>query len=86
MLAESTLTSKGQITIPKIIRDRLKLQPGAKVIFTIEGDKVEMSSASGNILDWYGAIKVSETQDLDSIRAQTQALRAEEVAHEAGSD
>lgn len=31
----STLTSKGQITIPKTVRDALRLQPGAQVEFAI---------------------------------------------------
>lgn len=31
----TTLTSKGQVTIPKHIRDELQLQPGAAVEFTV---------------------------------------------------
>lgn len=32
-----TLTSKGQVTIPKAIRDHLGLKPGNKVEFEIDG-------------------------------------------------
>jgi antitoxin PrlF len=32
----STVTSKGQITIPKAIRDRLRLQPGHRVEFQVD--------------------------------------------------
>ena len=32
---ETTLTSKGQATIPKHIRDSLRLQPGCKLIFDV---------------------------------------------------
>jgi AbrB family looped-hinge helix DNA binding protein len=32
-----TLTSKGQVTIPKAIRDHLGLKPGSKVEFEIDG-------------------------------------------------
>ncbi len=35
---ESALTSKGQITIPKAIRDQLNLAPGDKVKFFIQPD------------------------------------------------
>jgi len=35
---ESAITSKGQITIPKAIRDQLNLAPGDKVKFFIQPD------------------------------------------------
>ncbi len=35
-MAVSTVTSKGQITIPKEIRDRLKLMAGHRVEFYVE--------------------------------------------------
>jgi antitoxin PrlF len=34
-IAASTVTSKGQITIPKQIRDRLRLEPGHRVEFEV---------------------------------------------------
>ena len=34
----TTLTSKGQVTIPKRIRDELQLLPGAAVEFSVNGD------------------------------------------------
>ena len=37
-MAQATLTSKGQITIPKSIRDSLHLQAGDKIEFTITSD------------------------------------------------
>jgi antitoxin PrlF len=32
---ETTLTSKGQVTIPKHIRDSLNLEPGCKLVFDV---------------------------------------------------
>ena len=37
-MPEATLTTKGQVTIPKAVRDHLKLETGARVDFVIEGD------------------------------------------------
>ena len=34
----TTLTSKGQVTIPKQIRDALNLEPGSLVEFTVNRD------------------------------------------------
>ena len=37
---KATLTSKGQLTIPKGIRDRLGVKPGDRLLFETEGDSV----------------------------------------------
>ena len=34
-MAATTVTSKGQVTIPKHIRDSLSLAPGSKLIFAV---------------------------------------------------
>jgi antitoxin PrlF len=34
----TTITSKGQVTIPKHIRDALKLEPGNAVDFSVNGE------------------------------------------------
>ena len=38
-MISATITSKGQITIPKSVRDALGLQEGHQVVFIIEGDR-----------------------------------------------
>lgn len=37
-MAESTITSKGQITIPKVVREQLHLETGDTVYFDIRED------------------------------------------------
>lgn len=41
-MSKSTLTSKGQLTIPKNVRDRLGLRPGDQMVFELEGDSVRL--------------------------------------------
>lgn len=40
---QATITSKGQVTVPKAVRDRLNLRPGDKLEFLLEdGDAVRL--------------------------------------------
>jgi AbrB family looped-hinge helix DNA binding protein len=41
-----TLTSKGQVTIPLEIRERLGLTPGTRVRFDVVGDSVRLRKAA----------------------------------------
>lgn len=54
----ATVTSKGQITIPKEIRDRLKLRKGARVRFTEHADgTVTLRAQARSLLDLTGSVK-----------------------------
>lgn len=44
-ISVGSMTSKGQITIPKEIRDRLDLSEGDKVIFVIEDGQATIRKA-----------------------------------------
>ncbi len=39
---KATLTSKGQLTVPKEVRDRLDLKPGDGFLFEVEDDAVRL--------------------------------------------
>lgn len=41
-----TLTSKGQVTIPQEIREKLGLLPGTRVVFDVVGDSVRIRKAA----------------------------------------
>ncbi|MCL5960146.1 MAG: AbrB/MazE/SpoVT family DNA-binding domain-containing protein [Chloroflexi bacterium] len=41
-MSTATITSKGQITLPKSVRDALGLREHDQVIFLVEGDKATM--------------------------------------------
>ena len=40
--ADSAITSKGQVTIPKALRQQLGLARGSRVTFTLVGDHLEV--------------------------------------------
>jgi AbrB family looped-hinge helix DNA binding protein len=77
-----TLSSKGQITIPKSIRERLRLKPGDRINFVVRGDTVSLEPAAGSILEWYGALPVDAPQDLKAVHEQTMNYVAAETAAE----
>jgi len=45
------ITTKGQVTIPKEIRDKFGVKPGNNVEFVVEDDRVYLVFRKGNILD-----------------------------------
>ena len=45
-IAIAKVTSQGQITIPADIRKLLGVQPGGKVVFIQDGDRVMMANAT----------------------------------------
>lgn len=55
---ESTMTSKGQITIPKAVRERLNLEPGDKVYFDIQDNgTVSMVACNEPVEKLFGFLK-----------------------------
>ncbi|HOE00492.1 MAG TPA: AbrB/MazE/SpoVT family DNA-binding domain-containing protein [Kiritimatiellia bacterium] len=56
-MVTGTLTSKGQITIPKSIRDSLNLQTGDRLAFSLVGDKQALlQPITTSVDDVYGVL------------------------------
>ena len=56
-MATSTLTSKGQTTIPKAVRRHLGLKPGDKIRFLVEDDgRVMLLPATLHLRDLRGSL------------------------------
>lgn len=70
---KSTVSSKGQITIPAEARDRLGLEPGTAVVFEIVegGVLIRKGSPEGHPVDrLYGVLRLPQRVDtlLDEMR------------------
>ena len=58
MTTDATLTSKGQTTIPKEIRDSLGLKPGDRMTFTLMPDgTVVMRVKTRSVMDLAGLLR-----------------------------
>ncbi len=55
----STLTSKGQTTVPREVREALNLEVGAKLTWEIRGGNVAVTSDRPAFYRWEGFIKNS---------------------------
>ena len=72
------LTSKGQVTVPKEIRDALDLHEGDQVVFRVEGRRAVLARTP-DFLDLAGTVSVPLAKrgtPWDEVRRATRATRA----------
>lgn len=78
---DSVMTRKGQVTIPKSIRDRLGMKEGEKVLFVMRGEEVVLKVVRGTILDLRGSVQPSaHPEDFEKIRQSVKQTVAKKVA------
>ena len=58
----STISSKGQTTVPVAIRRSLDLHPGDAIAYRVEGDKVSICKAAKIDLGWAKALEQTLTE------------------------
>ena len=77
-----TVTSKGQVTLPKQIRDALGIQPGSEVEFELEdGRAILRKSIKGEVLTrWEGYLR--DQLPADSVDEMMESLRGERLSDE----
>ncbi len=64
----STVTSKGQTTIPKEVRKFLHLKPQDTIVYIPDGKRVFLTPISGTIMDLKGIVKRSAKKPIDFIK------------------
>jgi antitoxin PrlF len=78
MDAAAKLTSKGQVTIPKAVRDALALKEGDEVIFRVEGNRALLAKTP-NFLTLAGTVRVPAAKRnvaWDEVMHRTKTARA----------
>lgn len=65
-MAESTITAKGQTTVPAEVRERVKAGPGTRLVWTVMPDGTLIVRAkTKSILKLAGTLKVSKGKRVD---------------------
>lgn len=79
----ATLTSKGQLTIPKAVRDLLHLHTGDRLAFVVHGDtEAVMKPVTKSVDDVYGRLhsagqaSLSLAQMKDAVAARMKARKS----------
>ena len=83
------LSKKGQVTIPKAIREKLKIDREGGVLFLVEDDEVKLKGIPGGEIDKLaGSLKkYAKTHvPLDKVRKEIKGKIADEAAREGLSD
>lgn len=77
----STLTSKGQVTVPAPVHRALGLPPQDKVVFHIVEGQVLVESLPMTLEEAFGSVPpLHEPEDFQAIRAIAREERAERVS------
>ena len=79
----TSMTKKGQVTIPIEVRKALGLQPRDRVVFEIQGREATIRPASVDLLAGFGAVRPKERpEDFKRMRREMEEGIAEEVVTE----
>ncbi len=80
----TTITEKGQVTIPQELRRMLDLSPRDKVRFQVVNGAVQISKASSRLLAGFGAVTPQQKpENFQETRQDFEKGVAREVASEA---
>ncbi len=76
-MATATITSKGQVTIPKSVRDRLKIGPGDRLEFIVERNgRVSIVPATVSLRSLVGALRPASRRRV-SVEDMNRAIEEE---------
>ena len=80
----TTVTQKGQVTIPGELRKALNIRPKDKIAFELTDGEVRLRPMRSRLTAGYGAVKPkTKPEDFRGMRRQVQEEWGEEAAREA---
>ena len=85
MVATSRVGRRGQITLPRAVRQMLGVDEGDRVAFVRQGEVVVIQPLSLTLRDVRGSVAVSGQQDFEAIRDAVRAARGQSEERGDGS-
>lgn len=83
VMHKSALTRKSQITLPRKVREILKVGPGDQVSFQIDGSEVKVVAVPSLLEENFGKVKLKRMpEDFRKLRKDFEKGVAEEVLKE----
>ena len=67
---------RGQITLPREVRERLHLLEGQRIAFVVKGEDITLQPLTATLRDLRGSVQIDGPQDFDAVRQAVKELRA----------
>ena len=83
-MIESTMTDKGQTTVPKQVRDALGIKPRQRLQWDLETNGTVVVRPEPSALDLFGSLKT--TKRFPGIKEEKAAVRKSVATHAARED
>ncbi len=83
VMQSSRVGRRGQLVLPRDVRQLLQLSEGDSVLFLRRGNEVVLKPITKTLLDLEGSIPVDGPQDFDAVRKTVMEERAEQIARRA---
>lgn len=80
MSLTAKIGKRGQMTLPRDVRTRYRLEEGQSVAFVVKNGELTLVPLRKTLFDFKGAVRPKETSDIVAIREQVAADQAERVA------
>jgi AbrB family looped-hinge helix DNA binding protein len=79
-MSATRIGRRGQIVLPKEVRQKIGVKEGDQIAFIIDGDQVVIKPITKSLLDIRGSVKVNGEQNFEKIRRDVLTKRAEKAS------
>jgi AbrB family looped-hinge helix DNA binding protein len=79
-MERARITYKGQVTIPKKVREALSIKEGESVMFQFEGDHAILKPIKNSLQNFYGIFPSTRSyEDLEAVRKEVRRKRGKRL-------